>query len=110
MELRIHFRGSIMRIWIVYADDKEAKIFLKKDPTGEPCLCRTIRCKSKNFIRYVSEEMEIACGAGTDARLILQVKKNMLSRFKKQLSDQVRGAMIDAVDYPHYALAKPMAY
>ena len=71
-----------MRTWILCADKLCAKLFMKKSPQDEACLCRTISCPktSKNshqkkelseFAHYVAEEIEIACGAGTDSRLVL---------------------------------------
>jgi hypothetical protein len=107
-----------MRIWILCANQTGAEIFLKKTPVDEPCLCRTIpykknskskRKKVQDFIQYVNEEMEIACGAGTDARLIVCAKKKLLTNFKKHLSDQVRDAIIETFEMDSYPGAKTLA-
>ena len=90
-----------MRAWILCADNLCAKIFMKKSPNDEPSLCRTIPLPSlpasthkiKNFVRYVVEEIEIACGAGTESRLILCAESDLLTQYLNQLSPAVGGSV-----------------
>ena len=105
-----------MKTWILCADNLCAEIFLKNDPQDKPHLCYTIpvsniasqsqskskiKSKSKNsnkkFVRYVAEELEVACGAGTDSQLIICAEKEMLSKFMDVLSVTVKQSLIGTI-------------
>jgi hypothetical protein len=102
-------RSKAMRTWILCADNLCAKIFLKSTSIDELKLYRTIFCpqkllrdlkteKFKSFIRYVSDEIEIACGAGTETQLVLCAEKKILKEFHRQFSSQVRSAVVATIE------------
>jgi protein required for attachment to host cells len=107
-----------MKTWILCADNLCAQIFMKNSPQDTPHLCYTIPAsnvtpakskssqpksqpKSKNsnkkFVRYVAEEIEVACGAGTDSKLIICAEKEMLSKFMDILSLNVKQSLIGTI-------------
>ena len=96
-----------MRTWILCADNLCAKIFVKRTDEDRARLYYTIpgprrnsrsRQNTKEFIRYVADEIELACGAGTDSQLILCAEKEMLSHFCKRFSGQVKGVLVGTVE------------
>ena len=91
-----------MRTWILCADNLCAKLFVRKSPDDETNLCRTIpyppKTRLKKFIHYVVEEIELACGAGTESKLILCAESEILSEYMKQISPYVEGSIIGTVD------------
>jgi len=97
-----------MKTWILCADNLCAEIFMKNSPQDTPHLCYTIpasnvtpQSKSKNsnkkFVRYIAEEIEVACGAGTDSQLIICAEKEMLSKFLDVLSINVKQSLIGTI-------------
>ncbi|MDR3606622.1 MAG: hypothetical protein P4M08_04480 [Oligoflexia bacterium] len=89
------------RTWIVCADDCRAKLFVKKGPCEQACLCRTIPRPNEalnEFVHYVVEEIEVACGEGTESGLILCGENEILAEYIKQLSDSVRGSVIGTIE------------
>jgi protein required for attachment to host cells len=99
-----------MKTWILCADNLCAEIFMKNSPQDTPHLCYTIpvskpahqsKSKSKNsnkkFVRYIAEEIEVACGAGTDSQLIICAEKEMLSKFLDVLSINVKQSLIGTI-------------
>ncbi len=98
-----------MRMWILCADNLGAKIFLKNSPEDEACLCHTIpypmkKSKSKyketprEFIQYVVEEIEIACGSETGSGLILCADSKILTEYFKQFSQTVKSSLVGTID------------
>jgi protein required for attachment to host cells len=98
-----------MKTWILCADNLCAEIFMKNGPQDTPHLCYKIpvskptdqsKSKSKTnkkFVRYIAEEIEIACGAGTDSQLIICAEKEMLSKFLDVLSINVKQSLIGTI-------------
>jgi protein required for attachment to host cells len=105
-----------MKTWILCADNLCAEIFMKNGPQDMPHLCYTIpvskpshqsklkpksKTKSKDsnkkFVRYIAEEIEVACGAGTDSQLIICAEKEMLSKFLDVLSINVKQSLIGTI-------------
>jgi protein required for attachment to host cells len=103
-----------MKTWILCADNLCAEIFMKNSPQDTPHLCYTIpvskpthqsklspKSKTKNsnkkFVRYIAEEIEVACGAGTDSQLIICAEKEMLSKFLDVLSINVKQSLIGTI-------------
>ena len=98
-----------MRTWILCADHLCAKILTKSNTDSEACLYRTIcrRKKNKksniekdfrNFVHYIAEEIETACGAGTLGPLILCADRNVLKEFRKHFSLQVRQVILGSIE------------
>ena len=94
-----------MKTWILRADTLCAQIFLKTSPEAEACLCRTIPCQKKlqkssrkkdlqKFAHYVAEEIELACGAGTESQLVLCAEGELLKELRRQFSDEVKQVIV----------------
>ncbi len=90
-----------MNAWILFADPLRAKIFFKKDSRSPAILYRTItRRKPKptaSFLKYVAEEIDLACGAGTRNELIVCGKRSLLPRLVASLSPEARSHLVHAL-------------
>jgi len=98
-----------VRTWILCVDDLCAKILTKKTKDDGASLCRTIRNSKRfkvsksgkifsHFASYVAEEIEIACGAGTETYLILCAENKVLQELLKHFSTQVKQAIVGTVE------------
>ena len=95
-----------MRTWILCLDSWCAKIFMRKQDADDAHLFnviprREVDQSSKEvlndgiqFIRYVADEIEVACGSGTDSQLIICAEDEVLSKVMPALSSSVRSSII----------------
>lgn len=65
---------------------------------------------SKDFVRYLAEELEVACGSGTDSRLILCANDGFLDSIVRSLSPLAREAIIGLVHEDLYDLSDIEVY
>jgi hypothetical protein len=90
-----------MNAWILFADPLCAKIFFKKDNRSPAVLYRKItRRKPKPteiFLKYVAEEIDLACGAGTRNELIVLGKRPLVSRLVAKLGPEARSHLVHAI-------------
>ena len=50
------------------------------------------------FAQYLAEEIEIACGCGTDSRLVVCAERKVLKELRKRLSRQVQQVIVGTVE------------
>jgi hypothetical protein len=84
------------KTWIVCIENKSAQIFARDEKKGADQLCYTINSshRSKNgFLKYIAEEMELACGWGTNNNLVIQGEQGLVKRITELCSYEVRGSI-----------------
>lgn len=99
-------KGTHMKTWILCADPLCAKILMKNNDRDEARLCYTIPAQSlaldsgqldKKFVRYIAEEVDLACGAGTDSQLIICAESSLLAQILTSLNEGTRKCLVGII-------------
>ncbi len=91
-----------MKTWILCIDQAVANVFARDDKDGATKLCYTLNSShrsKKKFLKYVAEEMELACGCGTSNDLVVCGEQDILKKLIDLCSHEVRTSIRSAV-YP----------
>jgi hypothetical protein len=93
-----------MNAWILCADPLRAKIFFKKNVHSPATLYRTITRRkpraTASYVKYLAEEIDLACGAGTQSQLIVCGKRSLLDHLVARLSPEARSRLSHALPTP----------
>lgn len=94
-----------MKTWILVAASTSAAVFLFDSVTQSLYLSRNIKGRRfgrlNRFAKYLCEEVEIACGAGTDASLILCGEAQILDQIQFGLSESIRSVVLRRLFFTH---------
>jgi hypothetical protein len=85
-----------MKTWILCIEKQYAKVFARDEKNGQARLCYTLNSshRSKNhFLKYIAEEMELACGVGTSNDLIVEGEKEAVKKITELFSHEVRSSI-----------------
>ena len=88
-----------MKTWIFCAESHSAKVF-RTSEDRELQYCSdvvTVPGERRRFSRYLADEIEIACGGGTDSRFMICGDPTLINNVCQCLSDGVRGLIIGIV-------------
>jgi hypothetical protein len=89
-----------MKTWILCVEKGSANVFAQDGKNQAPRLCYTLNSshRSKNkFLKYVAEEMELACGCGTCNELVVRGEKDILKKLTDLFSYEVRSSIRSAI-------------
>ena len=89
-----------MKTWILCIDRAVANVFARDGKDGPTRLCYTLDSthRSKHrFLKYIAEEMELACGCGTSNDLIVCGEQDMLQKLTNLFSHEVRSSIRGAI-------------
>ncbi len=106
--LVIHKKVNYMKTWILVAAATGATVYLYDSinqrlqfsrKIKSPYLTKTITgndSRQESFAQYLADEMDVACGTGTNATFALFGDSDMLSAVLRNLSQQTRSVLVRA--------------
>ena len=99
-----------MKTWILLAATSGAAVLLYDSISRQARLFRKIpppesrkETSSESFAEYLAEAMEVACGAGTSAKLAVFADPEMLAAIVRHLSRETRSVLVRAFKVPSLA-------
>jgi len=84
------------KTWTLCLDKNSAKIFVRDERNQTDQLCYTIDSSIQpktSFLKYIAEEMELACGWGTNNNLVVRGEQNIVKKITKLFSYEVRSSI-----------------
>jgi hypothetical protein len=85
-----------MKTWILCLDKQSANVFTRDANHGSARLCYTLKSSHRSkasFLKYIAEEMELACGAGTNNDLIVIGEQDLVDRITRLFSWEVKNSL-----------------
>jgi hypothetical protein len=102
-----------MKTWILMAASSGAAVYLYDSITQRVNLARRIQyrrspgasaeSRSDAFAHYLAEEMDVACGAGTNARLAVFADAKMLGAILKNIAQETKSVVVRTLKVPALA-------
>jgi hypothetical protein len=88
-----------MKTWIFCAETGHAKVFRTSEDHGLQFCSEVVTDpgERRKFSRYLADEIEIACGGGTDCRFLICGDPALVNSVCQCLSDGVRKLIIGIV-------------